>query len=65
MPTRDESWPNGTPCWIDVMVTDPAAAKAFYSGSVRLGHPGWSARGRWPPHVHVEWPTGCRHQPQA
>lgn len=30
--TRDESWPNGTPCWIDVMVTDPAAAKAFYSG---------------------------------
>ena len=32
MPTRDESWPNGTPCWVDVMVTDPAAAKAFYSG---------------------------------
>ena len=32
MPTRDESWPNGTPCWIDVMVTDPDAAKQFYSG---------------------------------
>lgn len=32
MPTRDESWPNGTPCWIDVMVDDPAAAKTFYSG---------------------------------
>ena len=32
MPRRDESWPNGTPCWIDLMVTDPAAAKAFYSG---------------------------------
>lgn len=31
MPTRDESWPNGTPCWVDVMVTDPAAAKAFYA----------------------------------
>jgi predicted enzyme related to lactoylglutathione lyase len=31
LPTRDESWPNGTPCWIDVMVTDPAAAKQFYS----------------------------------
>ena len=31
MPTRDETWPNGTPCWIDVMVTDPAAAKTFYS----------------------------------
>jgi len=32
MPTRDESWPNGTPCWVDVMATDPAAAKAFYAG---------------------------------
>jgi predicted enzyme related to lactoylglutathione lyase len=32
LPTSDESWPNGTPCWVDVMVTDPAAAKAFYSG---------------------------------
>jgi predicted enzyme related to lactoylglutathione lyase len=31
MPTRDESWPNGTPCWVDVLVTDPAAAKTFYS----------------------------------
>lgn len=32
MPTRDETWPNGTPCWVDVMVTDPAAAKQFYAG---------------------------------
>jgi predicted enzyme related to lactoylglutathione lyase len=31
MPTRDEAWPTGTPCWIDVMVTDPGAARAFYS----------------------------------
>ena len=31
MPTRDESWPNGTPCWIDLMVNDPDAAKKFYS----------------------------------
>lgn len=31
MPTRDETWPTGTPCWIDLMVTDPAAAKTFYS----------------------------------
>jgi len=31
MPTRDETWPNGTPCWIDLMVTDPDAAKEFYS----------------------------------
>ena len=32
MPIRDDVWPNGTPCWIDVMVTDPAAAREFYSG---------------------------------
>jgi len=32
MPIRDESWPNGTPCWVDVMVTDPTAAKHFYTG---------------------------------
>jgi uncharacterized protein len=32
VPTRDETWPNGTPCWIDLMVTDPDAAKQFYSG---------------------------------
>ena len=32
MPTRDEAWPNGTPCWIDLMVTDPGAARQFYSG---------------------------------
>jgi uncharacterized protein len=31
VPTRDEAWPSGTPCWIDLMVTDPAAAKEFYS----------------------------------
>ena len=31
MPTRDEAWPNGTPCWIDLMVTDTAAARQFYS----------------------------------
>ena len=31
MPTRDENWPNGTPCWIDLMVTDPQAARRFYS----------------------------------
>ena len=31
MPTRDEPWPQGTPCWVDLMVTDPAAAQQFYS----------------------------------
>jgi uncharacterized protein len=32
VPTRDEAWPSGTPCWIDVMVPDPGAAREFYSG---------------------------------
>jgi predicted enzyme related to lactoylglutathione lyase len=31
VPTRDEAWPNGTPCWIDLMVTDPEGARQFYS----------------------------------
>ena len=30
-PARDEAWPNGTPCWIDLMVTDTALARHFYS----------------------------------
>jgi uncharacterized protein len=32
VPARDEAWPNGTPCWTDLMVTDTAAARQFYSG---------------------------------
>lgn len=31
MPTRDEAWPQGTPCWIDCQVNDTAAARDFYS----------------------------------
>jgi len=31
MPTRDDNWPDGTPCWVDVMVADPQAARAFYA----------------------------------
>jgi uncharacterized protein len=31
MPTRDDNWPNGTPCWVDVAVDDLAAARTFYS----------------------------------
>ncbi|MCA2207133.1 VOC family protein [Nocardia rosealba] len=31
MPTRDEPWPQGTPCWVDCQVDDPAAARTFYS----------------------------------
>src|SRR3712207_1553518 len=30
MPTRDEPWPAGTPCWVDISVPDVAAATAFY-----------------------------------
>ncbi|MEU4811544.1 VOC family protein [Nocardia fluminea] len=30
MPTRDEAWPQGTPCWIDCQVDDTAAARDFY-----------------------------------
>lgn len=30
MPTRNEPWPNGTPCWVDLAVSDTAAAAKFY-----------------------------------
>jgi predicted enzyme related to lactoylglutathione lyase len=30
MPTRDEPWPQGTPCWTDLATTDRDAAFAFY-----------------------------------
>lgn len=32
MPTRDEPWPDGTPCWVGCQVDDVAAACAFYGG---------------------------------
>lgn len=28
---RHEAWPPGTPCWVDISVTDPARARAFYA----------------------------------
>lgn len=31
MPTRNEPWPPGTPCWVDVQVDDTTAARDFYS----------------------------------
>ncbi|MVU83900.1 VOC family protein [Nocardia sp. ET3-3] len=31
MPTTDKAWPQGTPCWVDCSVDDPAAARDFYS----------------------------------
>ena len=31
MPTRDEAWPQGTPCWVDCQVDDATAARDFYS----------------------------------
>ena len=38
MTTRDTPWAPGTPCWVDNMSTDGAAARAFYSGLF-----GWTA----------------------
>ncbi len=32
MVTRDTAWPAGTPCWIDLGVSDVARARAFYGG---------------------------------
>jgi len=32
MVTRDEPWPHGTPCWIDLGVDDVGAARLFYEG---------------------------------
>ena len=31
MPTRDDAWPQGTPCWVDCQVDDTAEAREFYS----------------------------------
>lgn len=30
MVTRDIPWPDGTPCWLDLMTHDAAAARSFY-----------------------------------
>jgi uncharacterized protein len=32
MTTRDEPWPQGTPCWIDGMVPDLQVGRDFYAG---------------------------------
>ncbi len=31
MVTRDTAWGDGTPCWVDLGVTDIAKASAFYA----------------------------------
>ncbi len=31
MTIRDTPWPDGTPCWVDLMTSDAEAARAFYS----------------------------------
>ncbi|NEW41954.1 VOC family protein [Nocardia cyriacigeorgica] len=31
MPTRDDAWPEGTPCWVDSQVDDMARARRFYA----------------------------------
>ncbi len=40
MPTRDTSWPPGTPCWIDYAAEDIDEARAFYTDVL-----GWSYTG--------------------
>jgi predicted enzyme related to lactoylglutathione lyase len=40
MSTRDTTWPNGTPCWIDYGAADIEAAKAFYADIL-----GWTYEG--------------------
>lgn len=32
MATRDNAWPEGTPCWVDLGVADMDKARAFYGG---------------------------------
>jgi predicted enzyme related to lactoylglutathione lyase len=32
MTTRDTNWPEGTPCWVDLGVSDISRAGAFYTG---------------------------------
>lgn len=39
MVTRNEAWPEGTPCWVDLGVDDVEKAIAFYGGLF-----GWEAR---------------------
>jgi predicted enzyme related to lactoylglutathione lyase len=43
MPTRETSWPNGTPCWVDLGAPDVAAARTFYSAVL-----GWDYTGGEP-----------------
>jgi predicted enzyme related to lactoylglutathione lyase len=40
MPTRDTTWPTGTPCWIDYGAADIEAAKSFYADVI-----GWTYEG--------------------
>ncbi|MGC3994919.1 MAG: VOC family protein [Propionicimonas sp.] len=37
MPVRTEHWPAGTPCWVDLVVTDPERSHRFYGGAL-----GWT-----------------------
>ena len=50
MPTRNEPWPNGTPCWVDLSAPDVGAAVSFYGAVV-----GWTAvdSGEEMGHYHI------------
>lgn len=39
MSVRSEPWPSGTPCWVDLASSDPAAAAAYYHDLL-----GWDVR---------------------
>ncbi|RFU42341.1 VOC family protein [Actinomadura logoneensis] len=40
MPVRSQPWPEGTPCWVDCQVDDPATAGEFYAALF-----GWTIEG--------------------
>lgn len=50
MPTRNEPWPNGTPCWVDLSAPDVGAAVSFYGAVL-----GWTAvdAGEEMGHYHI------------
>jgi predicted enzyme related to lactoylglutathione lyase len=45
--TRDAPWPEGTPCWVEVRVDDPARTAAFYRELF-----GWAWTDRGPAYEH-------------
>jgi predicted enzyme related to lactoylglutathione lyase len=62
MSIRTSPWPNGVPCWADVMATDVRASGAFYSAVL-----GWTVpepEEQWGGYVTAEW-AGRRRRHRA